>query len=182
MLIHKSHSKCELIKIVEAFNLNIQNPRQYKKMELCALIVNELKCMDEIATSEDYPFLNIIELRQYLIQVNPKKRLTIKQKNNIVLISKKIKQYCRSNFNIEATDYKTIQELYQDAKYISNFGEIPSVRMAIKELNSNPQKLYHLDIYIPPLVQRELDMRKKLKVKILTSLKVHEGNFVITFD
>jgi len=145
------------------------------------LLVDKIKTMDSIIPNEDYPFLNIIELKHHLIQINPKKRLTIKQKNDIVMITKKIKQYCRNNYNLEISQYNCINELENDIEYISQYGEIPSVRMAIRELNQNPQKTKQYTVYIPPIIKRELDRKDKLKYKVSLPIKVQKGLFIIQF-
>ena len=74
MFIHKSHSKKDLNNIIETFNINIDNPRQYKKKQLLRLLTKELNEMDEIIPeTKYYLFYNIIELKDYLNSCNPKK-------------------------------------------------------------------------------------------------------------
>lgn len=182
MLIHKSHSKSELVRIIQTYNIDICNPKHYRKIDLSAILVDKLKTMDNIKPNEEFPFLNIIELKHHLIQVNPKKRLTIKQKNDIVMITKKIKQYCRNHYNIETSQYNCINDLENDIDYISQYGEIPSVRMAIRELNENPQKTKHYTVYIPPIIKRELDKKHKLKYKICLPIKIQKGLYTIQFS
>jgi hypothetical protein len=75
MIIHKSHSKLELVKIIIELNIKIKNPRQYKKIDLSALLIDQLDIVDNIKPSINLPFNNIIDLKYYLINVNPNKTL-----------------------------------------------------------------------------------------------------------
>ena len=95
MIIHKSHSKSELVKIVELFYIDISNPRQYRKIELSALISNHLEQIESLEIDDDNPyfFTNIIDLKYYLINVNPKKILTIKQRIMKIFIKLQVMQH-----------------------------------------------------------------------------------------
>ena len=73
MFIHKSHSKNELVKICEAYNFNINNPRQYRKIDLSALIVDYMNQLEYIEPNDDYYFCDKTDLELFLINVNPKK-------------------------------------------------------------------------------------------------------------
>ena len=160
MIIHKSHSKLELVKIIIELNIKIKNPRQYKKIDLSALLIDQLDTIDNI---------------------NPNKILSVREKNDVIHKCKKIKHYCRNGCYIENTDYKNKDELLQDINCIKNHGSIPSVRKAIKEYNMNPIK-DKIDIYIPPHILKEIEMKNKLKEKGKNLFKYHKGHFLLKFD
>lgn len=181
MIIHKSHSKLELVKIIIELNIKIKNPRQYKKIDLSALLIDQLDTIDNIKPSIHLPFNNIIDLKHYLINVNPNKILSVREKNDVIHKCKKIKHYCRNGSYIENTDYKNKEDLLQDINCIKNHGSIPSVRKAIKEYNMNPIK-DKIDIYIPPHILKEIEMKNKLKEKGKNLFKYQKGHFQLKFD
>ncbi len=181
MIIDKSHSKLELVKIILELNIKIKNPRQYKKIDLSALLINQLETIDNIKPSINLPFNNIIDLKHYLINVNPNKILTIREKNQIIHKCKKIKHYCRNGYYLENTDYKDKEEILNDIDCIKNHGAIPSVRKAIKEYNMNPINK-QVDIYIPPHILKEIEIKDKLKQKGKNLFKYHKGHFELKFD
>ena len=50
-----------------------------------------------------YKIENKDGLIQYLTNVNPKKTLTIKEKNNVMMLCKHIIQYCKTNYDLDYT-------------------------------------------------------------------------------
>tara|TARA_R110002050_G_scaffold300762_1_gene472326 strand:+ start:14608 stop:15156 length:549 start_codon:yes stop_codon:yes gene_type:complete len=182
MIIHKSHSKNDLVKIIESLHIKVPNPRKYKKVELSALLSYELNTVDEIELPRDSMFLNIIDLKYFLTSCNPSKILTVKEKNNVINICKKIKHFSRNGFDINITDYKSLNHLFTDANYIKEFGSIPSVRKSLKELNKYPDKPYEWIVNIPPHIKMELDKKDKLKKAGLFQFTKTIGEYVITFD
>jgi len=182
MIIHKSHSKNELCKMIDLLGFDISNPRQYKKIDCAGIMVHHVNTLNIIEPSIYLPFNNVVELKHYLINPNPNKLLTIKEKNKVIHICKKIKHFCRNNYQIEVSQYKNIDELYRDADYVSKFGAIPSVRKAIRELNEYHFKPRIIDIMIPLHVQKELEIKDKLKNKNQSKLQVHTGHFIVKFD
>jgi len=182
MIIHKSHSKKELINIIKSYNIKIKYPQQYKKIELSALLVDALKHMDNIVPCDDLPFLCIIDLKLYLTKLNPKKQLSIKDKSKVILTTKRIKHFCRNGYNIDITDYQNINDLYEDALMISHYGDIPSVRKCISELNKYPNKIQDINCIISPYTQKELDLKKKLRQQRIYKCEIKQGHFVVRFD
>lgn len=181
MIINKTHSKAELINIIKKYNIDIDNPNKYKKIQLSALLVDKLYLLERITPTPELPFTTLIELKHYLLNVNPKKTLTIKQKNEIVMKCKKIKHYCENNYNIKYSFFSCEDELIKDVELIRKYGSIPSVRLAIKKYNLNPSLKNKVDVIIPEYVQRELDYRNKLKNKQIKGLEVKTGKFVLHF-
>ena len=182
MIIHKSHSKNEICKLIDLLGISINNPKQYRKIDLSALFLHELLTLDFIKPSVYLPFTNVIELKHYLTNSNPKKLLTIKKKGEVIHICKKIKHFCRNNYCIEFTDYTNIEDLYKDARYIQQYGGIPSVRKSLKELNQYPHKPETIDPYIPDHIIKEIEIKQKLKASNKFQFKVLKGDFKVTFD
>tara|TARA_R110002167_G_C12404371_1_gene627271 strand:- start:174 stop:716 length:543 start_codon:yes stop_codon:yes gene_type:complete len=180
MFIHKSHSKNELVKINNIFKLNIVNPKSHKKIVLSKLLLDVLESLSEIEPNEEYCIFNIIDLKMYLITCNPRKVLSIKEKNQVIMICKKLKHYARNGYDLHATDYNSIYEVMDDASYISKYGDIPSVRKACKELNMNHR--YNYVPTISPIVQKELQLKDKYKQQKIYKLEVKRGNIILKFD
>lgn len=181
-MIHKSHSKNELVKLIEVFKIDIKNPKKYKKTELSFILNDKLKLIDNIEPHEELCIYNIIDLRYYLSNINPKKILTIKEKNNVILICKKIKHFARNNFNLSATEYNSYEEIHEDAEYICKFGDIPSVRKSIKELNKNPMNPYEYKPIISEVMKKQLEQKERLKRTNIYKCEIKHGKFLITFD
>ena len=183
--IHKTHSKLELCQLIDTYNININNPKKYKKAELQELVEKELTTLDvlNIPTNNDiYHFTNIMDLKFFLVSINPKKLLTIKQKQQIQFTCKKLKHYCHNNYNLKYTDYKTLEAVYLDAKFIEPYGDIPSVRKVCNLLNKDIKKPFLLKPIISPIVQKELDKKIRYKKSNIIKCVIKHGHFTINFD
>ena len=182
MIIHKSHSRKELCNLIELLKLDIDNPKQYKKIDCAGILVHHINGLETVEPNIQLPFNNVIELKHYLINQNPNKLLSIKEKNNVIHICKKIKHFCRNGYQLNLTDYKSIDMLYREAKYICRFGGIPSVRKAIRELNEYHDKPTNLEVDIPLHIQKELEIKDKLKRKNNFVFEIKKGEFLVKFD
>ena len=186
MIIDKSHSKTDLIDLINDLNLPIVHSHQDNKAD----IQNKFKTC--IAKKLDIPdnFYNIKnkdDLISYLEKKNPKKTLTIKEKQNVMMICKKIIQYCKSDFDLTITEYKEQKELIDDMDYIKQFGDIPSARRCCRLINEDP-KMAGLQFkpLISPQVQKDLDQKKKTKKVVNYKLTIRRSTpdnpIILTFD
>tara|TARA_R110002020_G_scaffold26776_1_gene86597 strand:+ start:1154 stop:1573 length:420 start_codon:yes stop_codon:yes gene_type:complete len=139
--------------------------------------------MDFIEPNEEYCFNNLIDLKYYLMNVNPKKLLTIKQKNELILNCKKLKHYTNNSYNLGLSQFDTMEEIYQLAQQCSMFGDIPSVRKMCRDLNKDPHKLFDIIPNISKPMMKELELKKELKnVGGGCSLVVKQGYYHLDFD
>ena len=128
-------------------------------------MIDQLDTVENIKASIHLPFNNIIDLKHYLINVNPNKILTIREKNDIIHKCKRVKHYCRNGFNINISEYKDDKELMKDINLIKKWGSIPSSRKAIKECH----------------ILKELEIKNKLKERKGQRLEHRMGKFIISF-
>lgn len=181
-MIHKSHSKNEIVKIIQACDIDIPNPKKFRKIDLSKLLNEKLKQVDSIKPNEELCIFNLVDLKYYLSNVNPKKRLSIKEKNKVIMICKKIKHLSRNAFMVEVSDYNNINEAIQDAKYICEYGDIPSVRKALRDFNEYTFLEEKFEPKLSEIVKRELEHKQKLKNVSVYKCVVKKGHFVIKFD
>lgn len=181
-MIHKTHSKNELVKIIESCEIDIKNPRKYRKIDLSNLLDEKLKLIDQIKPNEDLCIYNLTDLRYYLSIINPKKKLSIKEKNKVILICKKIKHLSRNSFLLSESEYSSMEEVFKDADYICEFGDIPSVRKAIRDLNKYTFLKKPFEPKLSDIMKKELDMKEKLKKTNIYKCDIKHGKFIITFD
>ena len=184
MLIHKSHSKKDLINIINTFKFDIGNTEKLKKRQLVDKLQRHLLLIDTIEPELNiYMFHNLIDLKTFLSNCNPKKVLTIKEKNNVINICKKIKHYCYNKCRLDLSLYLDHKEIEADALYIEPFGDIPSVRKACYLLNKDINYKFNLNPKQSKQTIKELENRRRLKqIKCPTSLHVIHRNVILRFD
>lgn len=186
MLFHKSHSKKDLIEVIELFNLNIDNYDELNKKELIKEIELHINEIDHsfIPNYDILPLNNKEELIDYLAQPNENKMITIKDKNKLMLKAKKILCYCKNGYDLDRSFFNTLGHLLDEANDVARHGQIPTCRRAIRELNKDSKITHKIQIILPPKVKRELDI--KLQTKLIlggsSSLKVESGKFIVVFE
>jgi hypothetical protein len=186
MLIHKSHSKTDIIDLINNLGLKVVFSHQDNKKDIQSKLLKILEQKIDIQENF-YKIENRDGLIQYLSNVNPKKTLTIKEKNNVMMLCKHIIQYCKNNYDLGYTKYENIKELQDDMDFIKQFGDIPSVRRCCRLMNDD-QKFggYKFIPFISPQAQKELDDKKVVKSKSLNILKIRystpEDPVIVYFD
>lgn len=155
MNVHDSFTKKDLVEIIKEYNFDIDvSLSKYQ-------IINELKKF------------NI----EWLNDENENKRLSIKDKNLIILKSKKIISFVKNGCNIESSLYSTMHELLTEAKEIGEFGDISSVRRAIGLLNKHLD--YNISCFVSDEVLENINMKKKIKKSGIPSMQIERGKFKV---
>lgn len=184
-IIHKTHSKKELIHIINIFNIPMAVSPKANKFQIASQLWETISKIDYLYINPHNELMinNLKELRIYLQNQNPKKNLSIKEKENVSFISKKIIHYCNNSYNIEISMYDNLIDIYNDALFISKNGEMPIVRKSLKLLDGDHNKLFDVKPKITPMIMRELELKEKLKTKRkYYECKIRFGKFVINFD
>tara|TARA_R110000765_G_scaffold298585_1_gene393658 strand:+ start:106 stop:660 length:555 start_codon:yes stop_codon:yes gene_type:complete len=184
-MIHKSHTKKDLIEIIDIFGFTdvCDNYKELNKDALIQLLDIHLRTIMEIKPNKNYfDFEGISDLQEYLRLPSPKQILTIKERDNIIDKCRKIIFYCYiAAYCIGPTTYATHEEIMEDALVIKKYGDIPTCRRALKLLKNDPQ------INAPEPVttyrtQQRLDRKERLRMNSLSRISMNEGNFILNFS
>ncbi len=183
-MINKTHSKQELIDLINELDIkNIELSHSDSKADTHAKII---AYMDENKTdrfeSNVYKISDSHDLRVYLYNKNPKKSLSVKEKAVVIGICKEITRFGKSNYIVENTRYDSIKELEDDMMYIIQFGDLPSVRRAVKIMNENIQRTRHWECVISPQMKKILEDKEAQKKSSSYHATFRRGEFHITFD
>jgi len=186
MNIDKSHSKNDLIDLINTLNLKVVFSHADNKKsiqdKLLDLVQNKEKHID-FTTDNVYKITNYKDLKYYLKNKNPKKTLSIKEKNDVMKICKNIIQYCNNGQRIELSNYyNDTQQIKDDMDYIKQFGDIPSVRRCCKLMNEFRKEEDKFFPVISPQVQKLLQDKVITKTKIEGKLVIKRGGFTLSFD
>tara|TARA_R110000787_G_scaffold2040_4_gene8370 strand:+ start:1663 stop:2214 length:552 start_codon:yes stop_codon:yes gene_type:complete len=183
MKIHTSHSRKELVQVIEQFNIDIPNKLDLPKKEIQVLLINKLFEIDKIIEEDEYFFVKTKdELIEYLSKPNQSKQLTIKEKDNVMLTAKKIIGYCKNSYFLTPYNYESFDDLLVEANYIAKFGDIPSCRRAINMLNQDPKLDHKIDIILSKRVKKDIEKKQLVKEASVPKACVKFGKFVVTFD
>jgi hypothetical protein len=183
-MIHKSHTKKDLIEIIDVFDFKdvIEGYKDLNKDALVQLLDIHLRTIFDLEPNKDYfDFNDIRDLREYLRRPSPKQVLTIKERDIIIDKAKKIIFYCKiAGYCLGPTTYESVEEIESDANDIKKYGDIPTCRRALKLLKKS------LSVKCPdPIMtyrtQQRLDRKERIKEGGMARMSIHKGNFLVEF-
>jgi len=181
--IDKSHSKTDLVDLINTINVPIIFSHTHNKKNIQDLLVNLFKEKKDLTFEKNVYNINTIkDLQIYISNPNPKKVLSVKDKSNVMRICREISKYCNNKYIVEKTNYKDIIELHDDMRYIIQYGDLPSVRRTCKLMNKNIQKIQEWKPYISPQVKKVLEEKVKSKQVCPHGLQKSYGSFIVKFD
>lgn len=184
-IIDKSHSKKELLHIINYFSIPIGVSQKNNKHEIATNLWQILSKLDYIHIPKDNTYLiqDVQDLRKYLKNKNPKKLLSCKDKDDVTFKAKKIIHYCNNGYSVKDSFFESIVDIYNTANQISIHGDLTIVRKTLKSLMNDPNKIYNIEPKISPEIMNEIHIKSKLKRKTkFIKCDVKHGHFVITFD
>ena len=181
--IDKSHSKHDLIDIINTINVPIVFSHSNNKRDIQDKLIELFDSNTNIVFEPNvYKIQTLKDLRIYISNPNPKKILSVKDKQTIMLICKEIVKFCKNKYIISKTNYKTIRDLEDDMLYIIQFGDLPSVRRVCRLMNNNVQRSQLWTPIISPQIRKQLDEKLKSKQINPSSLSIQKGHYKISFD
>lgn len=183
-MIDKSFTKKDLIDIIQAYDIPIDDPKQFNKSELSIILTEILVNEDyQINFSSDYPeFFKNEDLIQYLSVPKSNEELNYKEKSEMIQKAKKLINYARNGYMLSFTDYLSHDSIYQDGIIVANHCDIPTCRRAIDELNKDPKIRNKIEKQISPKVMKTLQQKKINKDELEPRFKFRRGIYVIDFD
>jgi len=170
---HKSFSKNDMIELIEIFRMDIDY-FDLSKTKLSNKLLAYIQEHEEFTPKKEYFINNKDELIDYLSKPNQLKVSTY-QKKEIMYIAKNIILYCRQN-SLYNTTFNDDNEMIESAQYIKFYGDIPTVRRALKMLNE--KKKLNIPINISPKINFELNNKKNLK-KERSIIEFKYGTFIL---
>jgi len=182
MSIHPSHSKSELTQVVEIFNLNVVNYKNLNKKDLSKELLYQLSKIENVEPDDDYFFIkNKKELLDYLINPDCSKVLTIKEKDRVIELAKYIIMYVKNGFYLSYSPFLDYGDLIKQAKYISQYSDIPTVYRAIQLINTDAKLKNKIEPILSSKRRKQLERKKRIKQRYRGGLIIKSGKFVVDF-
>ena len=181
IFIDPSHSKQTLLAIIKQSNLSITQPYLLTKEQLFEAITDEIKYGDyELEFyNPTLPFKDKDEFILFLGQT--KEKLSYYETQQISFIAKNIISFVKSGYDYDKTTYNNYEEIESDAMKIKEYGDIFSVRSAIKYFNLTRDSNNQLECKISPMIQSQIQLKNMWKNKCIPTYRKKTGKFVIDF-
>jgi len=184
MNFHKSYSKTDLLDLINTLDIPIVFSHQDNKSTIHKKFKDYFNSNpNDKYKSSFYRINGSKELQIFLTKPNPKKSMTIKEKADVMRIAKFIIQYCKNGYMVELSPhYNKHEEIIDDMLYITQYGDIPSVRRCCKLLEKDFNIKRSFTPIISPQIQKQLDDKRKAKGAMELKYELKRGHFVIVFD
>ena len=185
MKIHSTHAKKDLHEIIEVFQLyEVGEYKTLRKHELVpkleALLADREYIPEE---NKNFYIKDLQDLKDYLrspttrqITSNSVRYDVTDRVRNLIFYGKDC------GYDVGGSNYGTHAEVVCDALFVSNYGDLPAVRRAIRFYNLDPKTPTPLEAIMTRRVgRRVLDLAKQKKENCL-SLTAQKGEFVLDFS
>lgn len=180
-MIHSSHSRKDLLELCDIFNIRVEDKFNCSKKQLSEGMWDSINSTKKLVPDDkNYHLKSKKDLIEYLKLPHQTKSLSISDKQEIIKYCRQIIFYCDNNYTLEP-HFDSIQHLETIAIYISNFGDISTVRRALAKLKLDKQ-IACPDPIISARVLKELEKQKRLKCCEMNSLRVKKGKIIVKFD
>ena len=179
--INKTFTKYDLINIADNLDLDIVYSTNDNKNQIKIKIKDCIqKNLKNILNPNDYNLSTYHDLYLYLKNTNPNKRLSSKERETIINISKKIINYCKNDYNLQGSCYDSKQDIIDDLYTIKKSGDILSVRKALELWNVQVNEIKFNPIIS---VKKKKILEEKRRIKNLNSkLIIKREKIILTFD
>ena len=179
--LHKSHSKNDVVEIIELLNIPITDPNDLNKHQLQSKMI---KYMMNNPTQLFLPNHMFISSMPNLVD-----QLKINGQNtraNVMKKAKKLIAYANNDFFFFPKSYNDIGEVLEDIEYILPFGNYPSVRKACQKINNDSKltkKFFPVVSEKTRIKIREKQEAKKANGGQITFKHAPPGaKFIVRFD
>jgi len=181
-MIHSSHSRKDLLELCDIFNIRVDDKFNCSKKVLSERMYESIKRARELEPDEkNYHLKDKKELLEYLEAPHQTKSLSISEKQEIIKYCRQIIFYCDNNYVLEP-HFESVEHLNTIAVYISNFGDISTVRRALEKLKYDKKIETIIEPNISAKVKKELEKQRRLKCCEMNSLRVRQGPISLKFD
>ena len=181
-MIDVSHSRKDLLEISDIFNIPINNKYTLTKKDLANELYHSLSNKKNIIPDLEYYFIyDLEELISYLKNPNQTKSIGVKQKDKIIQIARNIIFYTNNDFICEP-NFEDMYDLEDQAKYISEYGDISSVRRALKLLKTDKKIKTPIEPKISKRIRIQLQKKEEIKKKRCSSFTKKHKKVFVSFD
>jgi len=182
MTIHQSHTRRDIVDLIETFSLDVKH-KGVDKNVLFEQVAECLMKMNDLDGSVD----DLQHIKDYLKNINQNK-IKISERDNLIDIAKKIIFYVNNGCLLSYTDYLSEDHLKRDVRELCKHCTLPTCLRAINMLNNS----HKFNEYFSPILTGKtkvlLRRRREQRLKRMNNLRVRtrEDNngepFVVRFD
>jgi hypothetical protein len=188
-MIHISHTKKDLYEIIESYQLymkpQLKHYNELSKDDLCEYLWTIILKMRKIPKCDKMQYFETMsDVRSYLIKSSPNRCISGDLLLDIGHRTKNIIYYCKKcGYVIQLSNYDCLEDIIKDADIIRLYGNIPSVRRAIKLINRDVKIKRTFELEMSNATRRTLRIKEETNRQTsLSGLKKIHGEHLIVFE
>lgn len=185
VIIHKSHTKQYLIKIIQLLNIPIKYNEFTKDSLLEEMDGWILENYDTEFTDNFLELNTCMDLMEFLALPAEKEHdyKTVKDRQHLLLKAKQLLAYVNNGQDIDRSFYKDSNEPKKDALILAQQGgDIPSCRRAVYKYNAILPPKNKIVLHLNKYTMEEMKTQLKTKKMKQPIFKKKTGNFNIIFN
>jgi|TARA_R110000822_G_scaffold227392_1_gene360051 hypothetical protein len=167
MRIHETFNKKDIVKIIQKNKINCIDI----KLTRYEIVKNLIIWIKENDCQQKYSFLE---------KENPNKKITIKEKNEILVKAQQIISLHKNGYNYSFSCYKNQEALLIECFEICKYGDISSVRRAIKFVNEKYDLKFICNMSDD--IVEKIEHKEKIKKDSIPKLFFTSKKCLVDFD
>jgi hypothetical protein len=178
-MIHKTHTRKDVIQIIETYNIDIVGYEDLSKPLLFEEVWNKIMKMESSQVVD--------HLKLYLKNVN-QNRIKITERDKYIDIAKTIIFYIKNDCLLSYTNYLSEDDLVKDIKMICHYCKLPTCYRAVTMLNNTgkfKEKFEPIVTGKTKVLLRKKEQERLFKAnRVMFRTKQDNDNrpFIITFE
>lgn len=185
IMIYKTHTRRDIINIIETYNIPLKNYEELSKPLLFDEVWKQIQNLKNVKPTDEIDDLK--HLKSYLSNVN-QNRIKIAERDKYIDIAKHIIFYVKNDCLITYTNYLSEDDLIRDVKTICNYCKLPTCLRAINMLNASGKFKEKFEPIITGKTKVLLRKREQERLSRTNRISIRTKNdnnnkpFIVYFD
>tara|TARA_R110000787_G_scaffold120927_1_gene231795 strand:- start:437 stop:1009 length:573 start_codon:yes stop_codon:yes gene_type:complete len=190
MTIHSTHSRKELIDLIDIYKLHegndyLHNYEDMSKHILARLLWKTIQELHSLSIKDNdlFFFDSLDELKQFVSTPTPNMQIRGK---DVLFLHEKIKNlnyYIKQcGYLVGQSNYNSLDDIILDAEFVRQHGSLPSVRRVIKLLNLDVKLTTTFECVMSQRQRKSLQIKEEIKKQTETRFKIKKGSHIIIFE
>ena len=190
MEIHTSHSRKDMVDLIDIYNLDENNNYLYNYLEMSKIVLSKLlwktiQQMDSLSIKDnDLFFIKDLEhLKEYISSRSPNKSIRGK---DILFLYDKLKNlnfYVKKcGYNIHQSNYNCLNDIIDDTHFVRQYGSLPAVRRIVKLINLDNQIKMSFECVMSQRQRKALELKEHIKKQTTPQFKIKKGQHIVIFE
>ena len=189
MAIHSTHSRKDLIDLIEIYSLQenndyLHNYDQMSKHILSKLLWKTIQELDSLNIKDNdlFFFESLEHLKKFISSPTPNRQVRGK---DVLWLHEKIKdlnyyiKHC--GYDIHQSNYSCLDDVIKDVNFVKEYGSLPAVRRVVRLINLDNKLTTIFECNLSQRQRKALELKEQIKKQTQPHFKIKKGTHTIIF-